>query len=109
MIRPGDVVSTRFVGAAIAKWHPSVVITTDIYHANHPDVIVGLLTTRLTSATSPTDYVLQDWVAAKLHRPSAFRVYLYTTQASAIGPIGRLSDRDWREVQARLRAALAVV
>lgn len=58
--------------------------------------------------TTPTDYVLQDWTAAGLRYPSAYRSYLLTLDDGSLPSIGRLSERDWQEVQARLRLALAV-
>jgi mRNA interferase MazF len=91
-----------------AKHRPLVVVSTDQYHAARPDAIVGLLTTQIARATAPTDYVLKDWSAANLHRPSAFRVFLATVPASTLKLRGHLSDHDWQEVQVRLRLGLAV-
>ena len=45
---------------------------------------------------------------AGLHNPSAFRTFLATLPAPNVNVIGHLSERDWQEVQARLRIALAV-
>lgn len=108
MPQPGDVVVADFVGATGVKRRPAVVLFTDFYHAHHPDVVLGALTTQLSAATTPTDYVLRDWAAASLHEPSAFRAYVGTYAASAVKVIGHLSDRDWQEVQTRLKLALAV-
>jgi mRNA interferase MazF len=83
-------------------------LSTDIYHTHRPDVIVGLLTTNIEAATVPTDYVLKDWGAAGLHFPSAFRSYILTLDDGTLPSIGHLSDRDWQEVQARLKLALAM-
>src|SRR5687767_1990830 len=105
---PGDVVLCFFRGAQGNKRRPGVVVSTDVYHANGPDVIVGELTTQLAKAHTPTDYVLQDWAAAGLRQPSAFRVYFSMELGTRLRTIGHLSDRDWQEVQARLRLALAV-
>jgi hypothetical protein len=85
------------------------VISTDLYHKVHVDVVVALVTTQLWQATTPTDYILQDWAAAGLHNPSAVRVYLDTALSASVRWIGRLSDRDWQEVQVRLRLAPAVI
>lgn len=105
---PGDVVTADFPGATGVKRRPAVVVSTDQNHQTRPDVILGVLTTKITSATQPSDYVLQDWQAAGLHRPSAFRAFLFTLPVRAVNAIGRLSDRDWSEVQDRLRAAVDV-
>lgn len=74
MIKPGDVVAIWFLGALSREKRRAVVISTVLYHAHHPDVILALVTTQLVNATTPTDYILLDWVAAGLHQPSAVRV-----------------------------------
>lgn len=107
-MQPGDVVTVEFPGITGVKRRPAVIISTDMYHRSRPDVILALLTTQLADATAPTDYILQDWAQAGLHRPSAVRMFLATLPAKAVTVIGHLSDRDWQEVQQRLRLALAV-
>lgn len=107
-INSGDVVVVKYPGAHKSKRRPGIVVSTDLYHATRPDVIVALVTTQLRSAVGPTDYVLQDWSAAGLRRASAFRAYFDMFLPTALRRIGHLSDRDWQEVQARLRLALAV-
>jgi mRNA interferase MazF len=109
MLHPGDVVVVDFVGATGAKARPAVVVSTDSYNGSRPDVVVGLLTTQVAKATGPTDWVIQDWKAAGLHAASAFRAYFVMELQTRIRRrIGALSGRDWQEVQARLRMALAV-
>ena len=108
MIRPGDVIIVDYPGVQKTKRRPGVAVSTDLYHATRPDVVVAVLTTQLAKATGPTDYALQDWAAAHLHKPSAFRVYLEMFQAADLVIIGHLSDRDWQEARARLRVGLAV-
>jgi mRNA-degrading endonuclease toxin of MazEF toxin-antitoxin module len=108
MFAPGDVVIAQLAGVVRMKTRPAVVVSTDLYHSTRPDVILAELTTQIDRATGPTDYVLQDWAAAGLHYPSACRMFLHTVPATSIRKIGHLTDRDWAEVQARLRLALAV-
>ena len=105
----GAVVLLNFLGAQGVKPRPGVIISTTLYHTTRPDYLVALLTSKVPHATAPTDYVLQDWTAAGLHMASAFRTYLVTVdQQDILRVIGKLSDRDWAEVQARLRLAIAV-
>ena len=99
MFKPGDVVTVLFPGAVATKRRPAVVVSTSLYHAHRPDVIVGLLTTNVAAASAPTDYLLQDWSAASLRYPSVFRCYLLTFEASALHPIGALTEQDWLGVQ----------
>ena len=104
-VKPGDVVTVDFAGATGVKRRPVVVVSSDRYHAERPDIIVGVLTTNVGSATGSTDYVLEDWQAAGLHSPSAFRAYFGMSVPRAVRPIGRLSDRDWQAVLDRVRIA----
>jgi mRNA interferase MazF len=106
--RPGDVVVVDFPGVQKNKMRPALVVSTDLYHATRPDVVLAVLTKQVAKATGPTDYVLQDWQAAGLRFPSLFRAFFNTFVATKPVLIGHLSDRDWAEVQARLRLALAV-
>ena len=109
MPTPGDVVFAPFPGADGVKDRPAVVVSSDLYHSVRPDVILWLLTTQIGVVTLPTDYVLQDCAAAGLRFPTAFRCYFVTMDVRDVyGQFGVLSDRDWAEVQARLRLAMAV-
>ena len=104
---PGDVVTVDFVGATGIKRRPAVVVSSGLYHQHRPDLILGVLTTQTGAATTPLDYVLQDWASAGLHRPSAFRAYFGMATPAAVQVIGQLSARDWQGVHACLARALA--
>lgn len=104
---PGDVVTVDFAGATGVKRRPAVVVSSNIYHAHRPDLILAVLTTQVASAATPLDYLLQDWASAGLHRPSAFRAYFGMASPSAVQVIGRVSERDWQNIQVCLRRALA--
>jgi mRNA interferase MazF len=108
MIKPGDVVTVDFPGVTGIKRRPAIVVSTDTYHRTRPDAILGLLTSQVAAATSPTDCVLQDWQTAGLRTPSAFRAFLATMPTASLTTIGHLSDQDWRKVQSCLRVALAM-
>ena len=105
---PGDVVTVDFSGAMGVKRRPAVVISSALYHAHRPDLILAVLTTQTTAATAPTDYILQDWAEAGLHRPSAFRAYFGMATPADVRVIGYLSARDWNAVQTCLTRALAI-
>jgi mRNA interferase MazF len=110
MLKPGAVVTVDFPGVTGVKRRPAVVVSSATYHATRPDVVLAVVTSQVTTATAPSDYVLQDWAGAGLRQPSAFRSFLVTLPAaSVVAVIGQLSDRDWQEVKARLRVALAVM
>jgi mRNA-degrading endonuclease toxin of MazEF toxin-antitoxin module len=45
-LKPGDVIVGAFPGAQVTKSRPAVVLSTEDYHRNRPDVVVGLITTQ---------------------------------------------------------------
>ena len=107
-LHAGDVVTGFFTGAQNDKARPAVVVSSDLYHAHRPDIVLCFLTTQVAGASAPTDYALTHWKAAGLFQPSAFRAFFITARRSEVVKIGSLSDADWAEVQARLRLALAL-
>ena len=108
-LRPGDVVVLDVAGAVERKARPVVVLSSEEYHRERPDLIAGFITTQVQSATSSSDCVLLDWQQAGLRRESAFRSFLATEpQAAVTRMVGRLSERDWSAVKACLRRALEV-
>ena len=99
-MKPGDVVVGAFPGAQLTKVRPAIVLSTEAYHQNRPDVIVGLVTTQEPIPAAPTDCPLAYWKAAGLHAQSWSRLFLVTLPHESIRIIGRLSDADWAAVQA---------
>lgn len=107
MATAGDIVVVDFPGVQGVKRRPAIIISTDEYHRTRPDVIIGLITTQVGGATSPSDYVLADWKSAGLRRPSAFRTFLVTLPRSAISAsIGRPNAVDWHGIRNCLSTAL---
>jgi mRNA interferase MazF len=107
LFNPGDVVAIDFPGVTGVKRRPAVVVSSSVYHASRPDVVVCLITSQ-TGTTGPTDYELEDWAQAGLRLPSVFRSF-FATLPPATHPVrvGHLSDRDWQGVCACVRIALA--
>lgn len=107
-MKPGDVVVGMLAGAAETKIRPAVVIASGTYLVERPDVLVGILTTKLPRPAASTDYVLLDWQAAGLRSPSCFRAYVVTIHLSDLTVIGHLSEQDWSQVKARVRTAFGI-
>ena len=105
-MKPGDVVVGVLAGAMQTKVRPAIVIASNTYLVERPDVLVGILTTKILKPTS-TDYVLVDWQEAGLRAESCFRAYILTVHRSELTVIGHLSERDWSEVKSCVRAAFA--
>jgi hypothetical protein len=69
-------------------------------------MIVGIVTSNTSAASTPTDHVIKDLQTAGLARASAFRAYLITLDSRDCSVIGHLSSADWQAVQTCLRIAL---
>lgn len=50
MLKPGDMVVVDFAGAMGVKRRPAIVLSSDLYHTHHPDVVLGVVTTQVGSA-----------------------------------------------------------
>ena len=107
-MKPGDVVVGVLAGAVETKVRPAVVIASSTYLVEHPDVLVGIHTTKLPKTTTSSDCVLIDWHLSGLRAESYFRAYVLTTHCSELTIIGHLTDRDWNQVKACVRAAFAL-
>src|SRR6266508_2250007 len=84
MLKAGDVVTVDFQGATGNKRRPAVVLSSDAYHHQRRDVILGILTSNVAAATRVMDHPLSDWEAAGLRVPTAFRAYLGMALAAAV-------------------------
>lgn len=107
-MKPGDVVVGVLAGALETKVRPAVVISSDTYLVERPDVLVGILTTRSPKPAASSDCVLLDWQLAGLRAESFFRAYVLTIHRSDLTVIGHLSERDWTRVKTCVRAAVSI-
>ncbi len=105
-VQSGDVVTVDFPAVTGIKRRPAVVLSSQTYHANRPDVIVGLITSQ-TKNLGVTDYILQDWQTSGLRVPSVFRSFIVTLPPSAnLVVIGKLSEQDWQGVRNCVKLSL---
>ena len=108
MIEPGNIVLVKFPGSVTTKIRLALVISSREYHQTRPDVILGILTSQINQAVSPSDYCLKEWQTAGLDKPTAFRSYLITVQQPDIKKIGQLTTKDWEGIQSCLRHAIHI-
>lgn len=109
--RRGDVVLVPFPFSDLSttKVRPAVVVSSTLYHSTEPDLLLAALTSRVAAATSPFDYVLNDWRTAGLRYPSALKPVLFTLDpAHVVYRIGALTSADLTQIDRRLRRALAL-
>ena len=111
MYQRGDVllVPFPFSDLSTTKVRPAVVVSSDLYHSTRPDLLLAALTSKVSTATGPLDYVLSDWEAAGLRFPSALKPVLFTLDPTrVVFRIGAMSKADLAKVDDRLSRALAL-
>jgi len=100
-------VTYPYTDLTTTKARPAVVVSSEQYHLEQPDVILAALTTNVAAATGALDYQLEDWAAAGLRFPTAFKPVTATLEpALIVHRLGHLSARDLNEVQSRLYQVL---
>jgi len=104
----GDVVLVGFpfTDQATTKRRPAVVVSSDAYHHERPDVIVMALTSQVRPASGIGEAVIQHWKEAGLLKPTVLKPLLATVERGlVIRTLGKLqvSDRE------SLRESLAVI
>ena len=104
-MKAGTVVTAEFQGVVSTKRRPAVVVSSEKYQRERPDVILAVVTSQIDKANSSTDYVLQNWQSVGLNKPSAVRIFLFTLPQNKVTKIGQLTENDWMEVEARLQIA----
>ena len=107
-MKQGTVVTAEFVGIHSTKRRPALVVSTELYHQERSDVILAVITSQVSKSTSKTDYILQDWQTANLNKESAVRIFLFTSPQNKVTRIGELSEKDWQNVQEKLKLSIKV-
>lgn len=110
-LRRGDVVLVPFdsTDRSGAKWRPAVVVSSDRYNQETPDVLIASVTGNLRAIRHPGDHAVADWQAAGLLRPSLVQAKLATVEASIIGRrLGALSPADLAAFDRGLEEALGL-
>jgi hypothetical protein len=70
-------------------------------------ITIAGITSNVAAHRNATSYTLPDWAGAGLKKPSAVTSWLATLSAHLVQlKLGRLTARDLREVENRLRIAL---
>lgn len=107
----GDVILIPFpfTDLTAAKTRPAVVVSSAAYQRSRPDLLLAYVSSQISKATAPIDYVLADWQAAGLLKPSFVRPKVAAIEPKLIvHQVGRLSGQDLDEVDRSLRRAMAL-
>lgn len=107
--RRGDVVLVpiAFTDQSGAKRRPAVIISSDGYNAQSPDVMIASITSNLAAMRHPGDHLIRFWHEAGLLRPALLQAKIATIEASIITrQLGKLLDQDLIAFDRGLREAL---
>ena len=104
----GDVVLVPFpfTDQSTTKKRPAIVVSSQTYNSERPDVIIMAVTSQIRPANN-FDIPVTDWQAAGLLKPSVVKPVIATVEkVLVIKQLGRLSEKDQRTLAESLKAIL---
>ena len=104
----GDVVLVPFdfTDRSGSKWRPAVVVSSNRYNAETPDVLVASITGNTRALRHPGDHPLSEWRAAGLVTPSLAQTKIATIENRLVGrKLGTLASTDLASLESGLREA----
>jgi mRNA interferase MazF len=105
----GDIVLVPFpfTDQSASKKRPAVIISSNVYNTERPDLIIMAVTSQIKATSIIGDVYVQDWQAAGLLKPSAIKPVITTIEKSlVIRTMGRLKDNDRIALQEGLKVIL---
>ncbi len=105
----GDVVLVGFpfTNLQTTKKRPAVIISSQSYQQNRPDVILMAITSQVRQPLATGEALLQDWQAAGLVKPSVLKPLIATIEQNRIvKTMGRLSAADRESLGKVIRTIL---
>jgi mRNA-degrading endonuclease toxin of MazEF toxin-antitoxin module len=105
----GDVVLIPFVftDQTTTKRRPAVVVSSDAYHRERPDMIAMALTSLTRPPFGTGEAAIVGWKQAGLLRPTVLKPLLATVERKlVVRTLGRLQRRDLDAVTASLSVVL---
>ena len=103
----GDVVLVPFpfTDQTTTKKRPAVVVSSDGYHRDRPDVILMAVTSQVRPGRG--DVAVDAWKSAGLLKPSVLKPLLATVERGLVlRKLGRLDERDRGALRRQLRQML---
>jgi mRNA interferase MazF len=105
----GDVVLVPFpfTDQTTTKKRPAVVVSSDAYHRDRPDVILMAVTSQVRPAAGVGEVAVQRWKEAGLLKPSVLKPLLATVEKGLlIRKLGRLEEQDRDALRRTLKSIL---
>jgi mRNA interferase MazF len=93
----GDIVLVPFpfTDQSTVKKRPAVIVSSDAYNLQRPDVVIMAVTSQMRSADHFGDMAIADWRGAGLLKPSVIKPIFATVEKGLIiKKLGLVSDQD---------------
>lgn len=92
-----------FTDQRTAKRRPAVVVSSERYHRERPDLIILAVTGQARAAPTVGEAAIRRWKEAGLLRPSVLKPLLATIEKTLVlRTLGRLEEEDRRALRAAL-------
>jgi mRNA interferase MazF len=105
----GDVILVRFpfTNQTASKQRPAVVVSSEAYNSEKPDLVMMAITSQLRTPAGLGDVSIAEWQAANLLKPSAIKpVFATIEQTLVLKMLGQLQAADRRALQKAITAIL---
>jgi mRNA interferase MazF len=103
----GDVVLVPFpfTDQSATKRRPGVVVSSQAYNRERPDLILMAVTSQIRPAAGVGEVSVRDWQAAGLLKPSAIKPVITTVERGlVIRRLGQLNDQDREALRRAIQA-----
>ena len=98
----GDVVLVQFpfTDQSSTKQRPAIVISSERYNTERPDLIIVAVTSRVRETLGYAEHLLADWSVAGLLKPSVIKPLIATVEKSLVRKVlGQLEAIDLESVE----------
>ena len=98
----GDVVLVQFpfTDQSSTKQRPAIVISSERYNTERPDLIILAVTSRVRETLGYAEHSLTDWSVAGLLKPSVIKPLIATIEKSLVRRVlGQLGASDLESVE----------
>jgi mRNA interferase MazF len=98
----GDIVLVPFPFTDLLNYkkRPAVIISSDSYNAQYPDVIIMAITSQVKTLTQLGEVMITSWQKAGLLKPSMIKPVVATVEKRLIlRKLGQLQSADSQELQ----------
>jgi mRNA interferase MazF len=105
----GDIILVPFpfTDQSTSKKRPAVVISSDAYNNDRPDIILMAVTSQMRHLGNTGEAAVEDWQEAGLLKPSLIKPILTTIEKTLVlKKLGSLSERDRHTLQEILQTII---